>query len=207
METPLDAAFRAQEADPTLRPRFYERVLDAELVVPLAEEAGESMRPQVFPLEQGPYVLAFDRDKRMGAFLEGPVPFAPLSGRRLVALLAGQGIGIALNLGAPSGAAARGGGRLARRDGRAGAGGAGSAAHGGGGAGRCAAGAARRARAEARGDGGRDRLGAPRGGAGGRRRRDPRAGRSAACRRRRAPAWRLPSRRRCGSADSPPGST
>lgn len=105
-ETPIDAAFRAQEADPAdpaLRLRFHERVLDAELVLVLAGPAGERIEPEVLALEAGRFVLAFDRDERLAAFLEAPAPFAALSGRRLVALLAGQGIGIALNLGAPSG--------------------------------------------------------------------------------------------------------
>jgi hypothetical protein len=105
-ETPIDAAFRAQEADPgdpALRLRLHERVLDAELVLVLARSPGERLEPEVLELEAGRFVLAFDRDERLAAFLESPAPFAALSGRRLAALLAGQGIGVALNLGAPSG--------------------------------------------------------------------------------------------------------
>lgn len=104
-ETPLDLAFLAQEADPdpALRLRFHERVLDAELAVPLAGSgAADALAPQVFELEDGRFVLAFDRDERLADFLGAPTEFAALSGRRLVALLAGQGTGIALNLGAPS---------------------------------------------------------------------------------------------------------
>lgn len=106
-ETPLDAAHRAMEAepdDPQPRLRFYERVLDAELHVLLETEAEEDrLRPRVFDLEAGRYVLAFDRDARLAAFLDAPAPYAALAGRRLAALLAGQGIGIALNPGvAPS---------------------------------------------------------------------------------------------------------
>ena len=103
-ETPLDAAFRAQEADPdpALRLRFHERVLDAELLVPLAAAAGDTLDPQVFDLEDGRFVLAFDRDDRLADFVGAPTDFAALSGRRLAPMLAGRGIGIALNLGAPS---------------------------------------------------------------------------------------------------------
>ncbi len=101
-ETPLDAAFRAQEAepdDPALRLRFHERVLDAELVLPLgAARTG----PEIFDLAEGRFALAFDRDERMAAFLGAPAEFVALSGRRLVALLTGRGTGIALNLGAAS---------------------------------------------------------------------------------------------------------
>ncbi len=102
--TPLDAAYLAAEADddPALRLRFHERVLDAELAVPLAAEAGETLNPQVFDLEDGRFVLAFDRDERLAEFLGAPTDFAALSGRRLATMLAGQGVGIALNLGAPS---------------------------------------------------------------------------------------------------------
>jgi hypothetical protein len=47
-------------------------------------------------------VVAFDREDRLGAFTGQPSPFAVLSGRTLAGLLAGQGIGLAVNLGAPS---------------------------------------------------------------------------------------------------------
>jgi hypothetical protein len=102
-ETPLDAAFLASDADPdpALRLRFHERVLDAELAVALAGEGEETLAPRVFDLEDGRFVLAFDRDERLADFL-GPTDFAALSGRRLATLLAGRGVGIALNLGAPS---------------------------------------------------------------------------------------------------------
>lgn len=100
-ETPLDAACRAMATDPDdpdARLRFHERVMDAELFVPLAEEArGETLRPRIFALEDGPVALAFDRDDRLAAFLDAPAPYAALAGRRLVALLAGRGIGAVLN--------------------------------------------------------------------------------------------------------------
>jgi hypothetical protein len=103
--TPLDAAYRAQasDPDPVLRLRFHERVLDAELLLLLAEEAaGDRLRPEIFALAEGRFALAFDRDDRLAAFVGAPAPFVALAGRRLVALLAGQGVGIGLNLGAPS---------------------------------------------------------------------------------------------------------
>lgn len=105
-ETPLDLAFRAQQADPAdamLRLRFHERILDAELVLLLAAEAtADRAEPEVYDLADGRFVLAFDRDDRLAAFLGAPAAFAALAGRRLVAMLAGQGVGLALNLGAPS---------------------------------------------------------------------------------------------------------
>jgi hypothetical protein len=105
--TPLDRAFAAQEGAPddaAVRLRFHERVLDAELFVPLAEAPGpDRLRPQVFVLDEGAYVLAFDREDRLAGFLAAPAEFAALSGRRLAGLLEGQGVGVALNLGAASG--------------------------------------------------------------------------------------------------------
>jgi hypothetical protein len=104
--TPIDRAFAAQERAPedaALRLRLHERVIDAELFVPLAGAPGpDRLRPQVFTLEEGAYVLAFDREDRLAAFLDALADFASLSGRRLTRLLAGQGAGVALNLGAPS---------------------------------------------------------------------------------------------------------
>ena len=105
-QTPLDAAHAAQAATPDdagARLRFYERVLDAELVAPLLAEAAEgSIDLAVYDLSDGRFVLAFDREERMAAFLDAPAPFAALSGRRLAALLDGRKLGLALNLGAPS---------------------------------------------------------------------------------------------------------
>ncbi|WP_316013688.1 SseB family protein [Roseobacter sp. HKCCA0434] len=98
--TPLDHAHLAAEADESLRPRFWSRLLEAELYVPLEEEAGETaIRPVVLETGEGRIALAFDRDRRMAEFMEGAAPFAALSGRRLVGLLAAERIGLALNLG------------------------------------------------------------------------------------------------------------
>jgi hypothetical protein len=108
METPYDAAHRALQQDPesdAARLRFHERMLDAELLVLLADEAaGDSLKPAIYEVADGSFALAFDRDDRMAEFVGGAAPFVALSGRHLVALLAGKGIGIAMNLGADSAA-------------------------------------------------------------------------------------------------------
>lgn len=100
--TPLDAAFLAIEADPEAeapRMRFYETLLATDLFVVLEEEADETLRPRLFDIEEGRFVLAFDTDARLADFLEEPSPYAALTGRKLAAALAGQDVGIGFNLG------------------------------------------------------------------------------------------------------------
>ncbi|MFP4274712.1 MAG: SseB family protein [Paracoccaceae bacterium] len=101
--TPLDAAHAAMQAAPeseTDRLRFYERLADGELMLLLATEAeGDSVTPRIFDLgEEGRFVLVFDREERLSAFTEGPAPYAALPGRALAGMLAGQGIGMGVNL-------------------------------------------------------------------------------------------------------------
>jgi len=106
--TPLDAAYEAMVAAPdgddAPRLRFYERLADGEMVLLLEEEAqGEKLTPRVFDLEDGPVVLIFDTEARLGAFTGVPAAYAALPGRVVAQLLAGQGIGLGINLGvAPS---------------------------------------------------------------------------------------------------------
>jgi hypothetical protein len=93
--------------DDTARLGFYERLADAELFLLLAVEPeddtdGDRLSPQVFPLAEGPFVLAFDREQRLAAFTGHPAPYARLSGRVLAGMLEGQGTGLGVNLGAPS---------------------------------------------------------------------------------------------------------
>ena len=105
--TPLDIAHAAMDAaleDDAARLRFYERVADGELFLLLETEVeDQAVTPRVFALQDGPVVLAFDREDRLSAFTGAPAPYAALPGRVIAAQLAGQGIGIGLNLGvAPS---------------------------------------------------------------------------------------------------------
>lgn len=105
-ETPIDQAYAALSADPddvNARLKFYERLADAELFLMLAAEPDDdNIVPEIFDLSDGPYVLAFDREERLAAFAERPVAHAALSGRALVKMIVGQGIGVGLNLGASS---------------------------------------------------------------------------------------------------------
>jgi hypothetical protein len=100
--TALDEAHAAMEAAPgedAARLRFYERVADAELTVLLEREAeGDRMAPRVFEVEGAGYVLAFDLPERLTDFTGGISASATLSGRALAGLLAGEGLGLGLNL-------------------------------------------------------------------------------------------------------------
>ncbi|SLN49306.1 hypothetical protein ROJ8625_02428 [Roseivivax jejudonensis] len=105
--TPLDAARAAMEAAPDddrLRMAFYARLAETELSLLLTEEPrADALSPEVFDTAEGRYVLAFEGDEALAAFAGAPAPYAALPGRTLADMLAGQGVGIALNLGAPGG--------------------------------------------------------------------------------------------------------
>lgn len=100
-QTPLDLAHIAMEAAPddvAKRLKYFERLADSELFLLLTKEAtGESISPELFELADASFVLVFDRDERLAAFVGKPAPYAALSGRVIAGMLAGQGIGIALN--------------------------------------------------------------------------------------------------------------
>ena len=99
--TPLDRAHAAMEAAPedaVARLGFYERLADAELYLLLAREPeGRALDPRLFDISEGRFVLAFDRPERLSQFAAETAPYAALSGRVLAAMLAGHGIGLALN--------------------------------------------------------------------------------------------------------------
>ena len=105
--TDLDAAHAAMEAAPgddALRLRFHERLADSELFLLLTRDpVGDDVDPQMFDAEGQQFVLIFDREARLADFAGRVAPTVTLPGRGLVRMLAGQGIGMALNLGvAPS---------------------------------------------------------------------------------------------------------
>ncbi len=102
-ETILDRAHQAMAAAPeddAARLRFYERLADSELFLLLdSEPAGDEIAPQVFALEEGRFALAFDLEERLSDFTGAPAPYAALPGRVIARELAGQGVGLGLNLG------------------------------------------------------------------------------------------------------------
>lgn len=102
--TPLDiahATMSQDEHDDAARLAFYSLLADSELFVMLDVDASENqITPRLFELEDGPVVLAFDLEERLSAFVGGPTAFAALPGRVIAAQLAGQGVGLGLNVGA-----------------------------------------------------------------------------------------------------------
>ncbi|SFR47230.1 SseB protein N-terminal domain-containing protein [Yoonia tamlensis] len=100
--TDLDTAHAAMEAAPeddTARLRFYEHLADTELFMLLGAEAeGDQIAPELFEIEDQRFALVFDREERLAEFVGRAAPYAGIPGRGLAQMLAGQGIGLALNL-------------------------------------------------------------------------------------------------------------
>lgn len=100
--TDLDRAHADMTAAPQddgARLRFYERLADTEVFMLLSgEPEGDQITPETFEIEGAPYALIFDREARLSDFVGRPVPYAGLPGRALTGMLAGQDVGLALNL-------------------------------------------------------------------------------------------------------------
>ena len=103
LPTPYDLAHAAAEADPedaAARLALFGYMADAELYLLLeTEPVGDDLTPQVFETDDGDYVLAFDLEERLTAFTGMPAPYAALPGRVIAQYLAGEGVGLGLNLG------------------------------------------------------------------------------------------------------------
>lgn len=100
--TPLDLAHAGMQAAPeddAARLRFYERLADGELFLLLEKEVeGERIAPEIFETSDASFVLVFDTEARLAKFVGRVAPYAALSGRVIAAMLAEQGIGLAVNL-------------------------------------------------------------------------------------------------------------
>ncbi|ARO14119.1 hypothetical protein BVG79_00767 [Ketogulonicigenium robustum] len=98
----LDVAHAAMQRDPAddaRRLQFYAVLADSPLFLMLeGEPEGESVTPAVFNVAGVDYILVFDAEDRLAQFAGGAVPYASLAGRGLVEMIAGQGIGLGLNL-------------------------------------------------------------------------------------------------------------
>lgn len=99
-DTPLDLAHAAMESGGEAeRLAFYATLADAQLFLLLEEEPeGETITPRSFSTEEGELLLVFDTEDRLVAFTRAEAAFAGLSGRALVAMMAGQGLSLGLNL-------------------------------------------------------------------------------------------------------------
>lgn len=101
-QTRLDAAHAAMQVAPEdahARLAFYETLAASELYLLLkAEGSAEGIDPEVFDLPDHPVVLVFDREDRLAAFAGRPAPYAALPGRVIAGVLAGQGVGLGVNL-------------------------------------------------------------------------------------------------------------
>lgn len=107
--TPIDAAWAATEAPgagDAETARFWEVFSGAELhlvIDPNSLEGDGPPRPLTFPVEGAETALVFDTEARMAGFMEEGAAHLTLSGRAVVAMFAGTGAQVGLNLGdAPS---------------------------------------------------------------------------------------------------------
>lgn len=100
--TPLDLAFaamQADDADDVARLRYYGALANADLCLLLDKQAGAtSLSPKVYDLESSRFVMVFDGAERLAGFVGAVAPCAHLAGRVIAGMLAGKGIGLAINL-------------------------------------------------------------------------------------------------------------
>ena len=106
--TPIDQTHGAMIAAPEneqARLAFYNCLSSAELFLALEEEpSAETLKPMIFPIEDGAFIAVFDTEERLAEFGgDAAIPFAALTGRAIAQMVHGQDIGLALNVGvAPS---------------------------------------------------------------------------------------------------------
>ena len=99
--TPLDTAHAAMaDGSDIARLKFYECFADGEVFLLLEGEAqGDKITPALLTDEDTNFVILFDRELRLSTYAGDVAPHVTLSGRGVVEMLKGQGIGIALNPG------------------------------------------------------------------------------------------------------------
>jgi len=100
--SPLDDAHRAMTAAPDddgARLAYYLALAATELYLLLTvEPQGDDLDPLILTAGDGPLILAFDSEERLAGFAQGPQAYAALPGRVIVALAAGKGLALGLNL-------------------------------------------------------------------------------------------------------------
>ncbi len=78
---------------------FYEQLARSELYLLLDGEAkGDTIVPRVFESDGASFVLGFDLEERLADCVGGEAPYAALSGKVLLGMLAQEGLGLGLNL-------------------------------------------------------------------------------------------------------------
>ena len=102
-ETPIDEAHANMTAAPEdehKRLRFFDRIAQSEVYILLTAEpdSEDTIDPELFEVGEAQYLLAFDRLDRLAQFVGAEAPYAAVSGRVVALMLAGQNIGVALNL-------------------------------------------------------------------------------------------------------------
>ncbi|MCV6597668.1 MAG: SseB family protein [Mangrovicoccus sp.] len=101
--TDLDHAFQAMLAAPEdmqAAMAAYSALADAQLWLLLEGEAqDDQISPHLFETEDGAFTVVFDREERLAGFVSEIAAHAVLPGRVLIRMLAGQGLGLAVNLG------------------------------------------------------------------------------------------------------------
>ncbi len=110
--TPLDQAHAEMMDNPeddALRLKFYRRLADTTLFLLLqTEPEGDVLDPEILEIDNTEaanidrYALVFDTEERLSAFAASykndALPYAALPGRVIAQSLAGQGVGLAVNL-------------------------------------------------------------------------------------------------------------
>jgi len=112
--TPLDqvhAGMMDNPDDDALRLKFYRRLADTTLFLLLEREPeaeGAPLDPEILEIDNKDtanidrYALVFDTEERLASFATGykndALPYAALPGRVIAQSLAGQGVGLAVNL-------------------------------------------------------------------------------------------------------------
>ncbi|MGB0439026.1 MAG: SseB family protein [Paracoccaceae bacterium] len=108
-DTLLDAAQARTEAAPddtSARMAYYAQLAGSELFLLLASDPqGDALEPRIFDTGDARLALVFDTEARLADFAGGVAPYAAVSGRVLVHMMAaqtpdtgGQGIGLGINL-------------------------------------------------------------------------------------------------------------
>ena len=83
--------------------RFFDAFLDSELCLLLREEAGEETISPIVACYNGiKHVLVFSSEDNLAEYSKKVVPYAALSGRVIVGMLAGANLGITFNFAMPS---------------------------------------------------------------------------------------------------------